>query len=131
MTTTQRFVARFVARDSAAISELFTEPVDCWWVSSVPGAPWHGPVRTRREVEAFFLSMHGALTLRRVVVHSLVADRSAAVLLGRMDADAATGGPALVIEFALALQLRERLIRELRWHLDPSPFTEGFDPRGG
>lgn len=113
----ERLVGRWVVGDTAGAAALFAEPVR-WWTTPVPGAPWPARVRTRREVEAFFLAFHHALTPSGITVQGLVVNRSDAVLMGRMDLRAPAAGVPTSHHFALSVTVRDLLISYFALHCD-------------
>ncbi|QFZ20241.1 nuclear transport factor 2 family protein [Saccharothrix syringae] len=113
----EQLVGRWAVGDAVGVSRLFAEPVQ-WWTTPVPGAPWPAHVRTRREVEAFFIAFRGALEPGGITSQGLVVDRSDAVLMGRLDLRTPAGGCPVNQHFALSIGVRDGLISDFHLYLD-------------
>ncbi|MEU5691872.1 nuclear transport factor 2 family protein [Actinosynnema sp. NPDC020468] len=113
----EKLVARWAAKDTAAVSKLFADRVR-WWTAAVPGVPWPTRVRTPREVESFFLAFRSTLELTGVTTHGLVVDRSDAVLMGRLHTRVQATGATLSFDFAMAVSAHAGRIAEFRLYAD-------------
>lgn len=113
----ERLVARWAARDTAALIRLFADDVR-WWTAPVPGAPWPADVHNPREVESFFLAFQAVFELTGVATRSLVVDGAEAVLTGRLHTRVTTTGATPSFDFAISLGVRNGLICEFRMYAD-------------
>src|SRR2546423_1599548 len=80
----QRLLARFGARDAPGIAELFGTHIE-WRFPYVAGAPWPESVTTRREVEAFFMALFGAVKFDSITIQQVLVDHKDAVILGHAE----------------------------------------------
>ncbi|WP_216209616.1 nuclear transport factor 2 family protein [Amycolatopsis aidingensis] len=78
----QLLLARLGAQDAEGLARLFAPQVE-WRVTDPASSQWRSGVRTRREVESFFLATFSALGLEGLTVRRLLVDGEDAVVLGK------------------------------------------------
>lgn len=99
-------LARFGAADAAGVARLFAPEVE-WRAPEVPSARWTSGIRTRREVESYFLSTFGVLDLECLTVQRLLVDGEDAAVLGRMRWRPVGGEEVVDADFALSLSVHD------------------------
>ncbi|HEX6345327.1 nuclear transport factor 2 family protein [Umezawaea sp.] len=99
-------LARFGATDAAGVARLFAPEVE-WRAPDVTSARWTSGIRTRREVESFFLSAFSALDLEGISVHRLLVDGEDAAVLGRMRWRPTSTSDVVDADFSLSLSVHD------------------------
>ncbi|GAB3483518.1 nuclear transport factor 2 family protein [Amycolatopsis cihanbeyliensis] len=77
----QSLLARLGAQDAEGLTRLFAPQVE-WRATDPTSSRWRCGVRTRREIESFFLATFSALGLEGLTVRRLLVDGEDAVVLG-------------------------------------------------
>jgi ketosteroid isomerase-like protein len=99
-------LARFGAADAAGVARLFATEVE-WRAPEVTSSRWTSGIRSRREVESYFLSTFGVLDLEGLSVHRLVVDGEDAVVLGRMRWRPTGAEEVVDADFSLSLSVHD------------------------
>jgi ketosteroid isomerase-like protein len=111
----QLFLVRFGSRDAAGVARLFAPRVD-WRMTDLPPMPRADGVRSRREVESYFIALFTALAPEALIVSKLVVDGDDAIVLGRARCRIGAGtnrdDRLLLLDFVISMVVRDGQIRE-------------------
>jgi ketosteroid isomerase-like protein len=105
----QVLLARFGAGDAAGIARLFARRVE-WRAPDPTSTLWTSGIRTRREVESFFLSTFSLQTLEALTVRRLLIDGEDAAVLGQTRWR--TSESTLDSDFAMSLSVHQGEVDE-------------------
>ncbi len=107
----QLLLVRFGAHDAAGLARLFAARVE-WRVTNPPFDAWADGRRTRREVEAFFLSFFDSLPPEAIMVRRLVVDGDDAMVLGRARCRVGSSDHVVALDFVISMSVRNGQIDE-------------------
>lgn len=105
----QVLLTRFGAGDAAGIARLFARHVE-WRAADPATTQWQSGIRTRREVESFFLTTFSMLTLEALTVRRLLIDGEDAAVLGQTRWR--TSESTLDSDFAMSLSVHQGEVDE-------------------
>ena len=111
----QVFLARLAAQDASGIARLCAPSVE--WESPEPaGTRWTAGTRTRREVEAWFLTLFSTYSLDRLSARQVVVDGGDAAVIGSARWRLRSTGDPVETRFTSVLSVHLGEIEQY-WHL--------------